>query len=127
MNIQIDIDGTIDKAPVFFRWLTNNLRDSGHKVFIVTSRTSSPMNDAETEKELKGYGITYDKLILSPELKDLDSRRFPPDMDGGEKLYIYKVFTAQDNEVDILFDDCGITTNLFRCYLPDVKVFRLLP
>jgi len=127
MNIQIDIDGTIDKAPVFFRWLTNNLKTSEHKVFIVTSRTSSPMNDAETEKELKGYGIMYDKLVLTPNLKDLDSKRFPSDMNPGAQLYIHKLFTAEDNNIDILFDDCGITTELFRKYLPEVKVFRLLP
>ena len=85
------------------------------------------MNDAETEKELKGYGITYDKLVLTPNLKDLDSKRFLPDMNPGAQLYIHKLFTAEENHIDILFDDCGITTELFRKHLPEVLVFRLLP
>jgi hypothetical protein len=127
MNIQIDIDGTIDKAPEFFQWLTINLRNSGHRVFIITSRTSTPINYAETEKELKDLEVTYDKLVLTPNLKDLDSKRFPADMKPGAQLYIHKLFTAEDNDIDILFDDCGITTELFRKYLPEVKVFRLLP
>lgn len=126
MNIQIDIDGTIDKAPEFFKWLTQSLRASNHKVFIVSSRTTSPQNDKETAKELKEYGVTYDKLVLTPNLKDLDSKRFPPDMNSGAKLYIHKLFTAEDNKIDILFDDCGITTELFRKHRPEVKVFRLL-
>ena len=127
MNIQIDIDGTIDKAPEFFKWLTQSLRASNHKVFIVSSRTTSPQNDKETAKELKEYEVTYDKLVLTPNLKDLDSKRFPTDMNPGAQLYIHKLFTAEDNDTDILFDDCGITTELFRKYLPGVKVFRLLP
>lgn len=81
----------------------------------------------ETAKELKGYGVTYDKLVLTPNLKDLELNRFPPDMNPGAKLYIYKLFTEEDNDIDILIDDCGITTELFRKYLPEIKVFRLLP
>ncbi len=127
MNIQIDIDGTIDKAPDFFQWLTKSLQASKHKVFIVSSRTCSPQNDIETARELWDYGVTYNKLILSPELNNLDLKRIPPDMNPGAKLYIYKLFTAEDNNIDILFDDCGITTELFRKYLPNIKVFRLLP
>jgi hypothetical protein len=127
MNIQIDIDGTIDKAPEFFRWLTQAMRASKHKVFIVSSRTSSPQNDKATSKELKEYGVTYDKLVLTPSLKDLDSKRFPSGMNQGEKLYIYKLFTAEDNDIEVLFDDCGITTELFRKHLPKITVFRLLP
>jgi len=69
----------------------------------------------------------YDMLVLSPELKNLDSKRFPPGMSVGHKLYIHKLFAAEDNGIEILFDDCGITTELFRKHLPEVKVFRFLP
>ena len=127
MIVQIDIDGTIDKAPEFFKWLTENLKEGGYKVLIVTSRTTSPQNDKDTAEEMKKYGVLYDKLILSPNIWDLDIKRFPSDMCSAHKLYIYKLFIAEDNGVDLLFDDCGITTELFRKYLPDVKVFRLLP
>lgn len=126
MNIQIDIDGTIDKAPDFFKWLTHSLRAGKHKVLIVSSRTYSEQNEIETKKELKEYGVTYDRFVLSPQLKDLDKSRFPPNMNQGAKLYIHKLFTAEDNNIDILFDDCGITTELFRKYLPAIKVFRFL-
>ncbi|MCG2710995.1 MAG: hypothetical protein L6416_01500 [Candidatus Omnitrophica bacterium] len=126
MIAQIDIDGTIDKAPEFFKWLTKSLKRDGHKVLIVTSRTTSPENDRETAREIKKYGVVYDRLILSPNIGDLDAKRFPPDMRPAHKLYIYKLFVAEDNAVDTLFDDCGITTELFRKYLPNVKVFKVL-
>ena len=126
MVIQIDIDGTIDKATEFFKWLTNNLHKDGHRVLIVSSRTYSPENQKETINELESYGIIYDKLILTPDLKKLDIKRFPPDMQPAHKIYIYKLFTAEDNNVEIIFDDCGITMELFRKYLPHVKVFRLI-
>jgi hypothetical protein len=48
-------------------------------------------------------------------------------MNQGGKLYIYKLFTAEDNKIEVLFDDCGITTELFRKHLPKITVFRLLP
>jgi hypothetical protein len=127
MVVQIDIDGTIDKAAEFFKWLTHNLRKDGNKVLIVSSRTYSQENEKATIKELMGYGVLYDKLILTPDLKELDVKRFPPDMHPAHKLYIYKLFTAEDNNIEILFDDCGITTDLFRKYLPHIKVFRLIP
>ncbi|MEK6542891.1 MAG: hypothetical protein AABZ44_00420 [Elusimicrobiota bacterium] len=126
MNIQIDIDGTIDEAPGFFRWLTASLKRDGHKVIIVTSRTDSPETRTLTTKELKDWGITYDKLILSPETDKLDPKRLPKDLDWAHKLFIFKVITAQDDDVDILFDDCSITASLFKRYLPQVKIFRFL-
>ena len=79
-----------------------------------------------TADELREWEITYDKLILSPALDDLDSRRFPPGLHPGHKLYVSKLIAAQDHGTEILFDDCGVTAELFRKHLPQVKVFRPL-
>ena len=125
MVIQLDIDGTLDYAPQFFSWLAFALeRDRRHKVLIVSSRTTSPENLKITDRELEEMDIVYDKLILSPALADLDLSRVPPDLPLGQRVYIYKLMAAEDNGTEILFDDCGITTALFRRYLPAVKVFR---
>jgi hypothetical protein len=126
MVIQIDIDGTIDRAPAFFQWITSSLKRDGHRVLIVTSRTHSPQNLRATANELAGLGIVYDSLILTPPPDSLNVRRIPRDMHPAHKLFINKLFAAEDNDVDAVFDDCGITADLFRRYLPEVQVFRVL-
>ena len=126
MVIQIDIDGTIDRAPAFFKWLTISLKKDDHKVLIVTSRTHSPQNRLATADELGSLGIVYDALILSPEPDAINIGRMPRDLHPAHKLFINKIFAAEDNGVDSVFDDCGITADLFRRYLPKVQVFRVL-
>jgi hypothetical protein len=126
MVIQIDIDGTIDRVPAFFRWITGSLKRDGHKVLIVTSRTHSPQNEEATAHELAALGIVCDALILTPAPDALDAKRIPRDLHPAHKLFINKLFAAEDNGVDVVFDDCGITADLFRRYLPQVQVFRVL-
>ncbi len=124
MVIQIDIDGTLDSVPAFFQWFTGSLKKDGHKVLIVTSRTHSPQNRQATIDELIEMNIVYDALIMTPEA--LDPKRIPRDLHPAHKLFINKIWAAEDNGVDAVFDDCGITADLFRRYLPQVQVFRVL-
>ena len=124
MKIQLDIDGTLDRSPGFFRWLSTSLRKDGHDVLIVTSRVESPGNRLATERQLEGWKISYDTLILSPPPDDLDEKKLPKDLHPAHRQFITKVFVARDDKVDILFDDCGITAELFKRYLPKVLVFR---
>jgi hypothetical protein len=124
-TVQIDIDGTITRMPGFYKWLTESLRRDGHSVLIASSRTTSPENDKITAKELAEMGVVYDKMILSPELNNLDKSRLPADMNPGESLYVYKLIVAQDEKTTILIDDCGVTAGLFQRHLPNVEI--LLP
>ena len=124
MIVQIDIDGTITAAPECFAWLTQALRRDGHTVLIVSSRAASPDNLAFSAEELRAFGIVWDKLFLSPAVDDLDPHRLPPFLEPAHRLVVYKLLVAEDHRVDILFDDCSITSELFQRYAPDVKVFR---
>lgn len=126
MVIQLDIDGTLDMAPTFFSWLSKALRRDGHKILVVSSRTTSTANLRDTATELKEMGIIYDMLILSPELDDLDASRFPPGLPRAHQPYISKLMAAEDHGTDVLFDDCGITAQLFLENLPEVTIFRPL-
>ena len=126
MIIQIDIDGTIDAAPTFFSWLTAAARRDGHSIHIVSSRTTSPTNLKATAAELEDTGIVYDKLVLSPDVDDLDPARLPPGLPPAHRIYVYKLIVAEDEGADLLFDDCSITADLFRKHLPRVRVFRPL-
>ena len=124
MIVQLDIDGTIDQAPQFYAWLSQSLRRDGHTVLIVTSRTTSPANVKITAKELRGYGVVYDKLLLSPEVADLDPRRLPPDLHPAHRIFASKLMAAEDHGVQILFDDDGVVAELFQRYLPTVTVLK---
>ena len=126
MIVQIDIDGTITAAPEFFAWLSRALRRDGHTVLVVTSRTTSSENLRFTAEEMRGYSIVFDELILSPAVEDLDPQRLPPGLHPAHRLYVYKLISAEDHGTEVLFDDCTITADLFRKYLPDVMVFRPL-
>ncbi len=124
MIVQIDIDHTITAAPEFFAWLTKALREDGHRILIVSSRTTSPENLRFSAQELRAFGIVFDELHLSPEVTELDPHRLPPGLHPAHRLYVYKLLVAQDHGADYLFDDCGITAELFQRYLPTVTVFR---
>ena len=127
MIVQLDIDGTIDQAPEFFRWLTIALKRDSHQVLIVTSRSTSNENVRITTEEMRDYGIVFDKLLLSPEVDDLDPRRLPHDLPRAHRLYVSKLIAAQDYGTEVLFDDCSITGDLFRKHAPHVQVFRPIP
>lgn len=56
-SLALDLDGTIDESPVFFRWLASNWPG---KVFVITYRNDR----AKAEADLAEHGIEYDELIL---------------------------------------------------------------
>lgn len=120
--VQIDIDGTLDAAPEFFRWMSGSLRRYGHRVLIVSSRVESPECREATLTELKTWGIDFDELLLTPE--ELKPEKNLEGLHPGHRMYAYKVLAAREHGTTILFDDCGITAELFKKYLPEVKVFR---
>ena len=126
MVIEIDIDGTITQAPEFFKHLTNAFRRDGHKIIVATTRVDDQESRDYTTKQLRELGIVYDELVLSPRFEDLDKRRFPAGLGPTHRLYLSKLFAAEDHGVDVLFDDCGITVEVFRKHLPRVQVFQVL-
>ncbi|PIP84780.1 MAG: hypothetical protein COR54_02270 [Elusimicrobia bacterium CG22_combo_CG10-13_8_21_14_all_63_91] len=126
MVVQLDIDGTIDRAPEFFAWMSTALLRDGHRVLVVTSRTTSPENIRLTAEGLRAFGIVYNRLLLSPAVDDLDPGRLPPSLLPTHRLFVYKLIAAQDHGTEILFDDCKITSDIFRRHSPDVRVYRPL-
>ncbi|PQO27599.1 hypothetical protein C5Y96_18910 [Blastopirellula marina] len=61
-SIGIDLDGTIDEAPTFFRLLSH--RWPG-RVFIITFRDDR----TKAEQRLAEFGIRYDELVLVTSLE----------------------------------------------------------
>lgn len=56
-SLGLDLDGTIDEAPLFFRWLAANWPG---KVYIITYRADR----AKAEADVAKHKIEYDELIL---------------------------------------------------------------
>jgi len=125
MNIALDIDGTITKQPKFFAILSRAVRQSGGKVYVVTSRADSAGVRAETQKELKSYGIAYDELFIIP---DAGREQIPcphGDLDWYQKYLWQKVAVCLEHGVAIVFEDDDKVIELFKRYAPDIQVFRV--
>ena len=90
MNIALDVDGTIDKAPEFFSAFSKAMRKDGHKIYIFTSRM--PILESETIQQLEEWDIEYDELVLTYEKRKIAYAR-PRDID-----YAFDDTTSEYNE-----------------------------
>ena len=125
MNIALDIDGTITKQPEFFAILSRGVRAAGGKVFIVTSRANSAGVRAETQKELKSYGIAYDELFIIPDAGRVQIPCPHTDLDWYQKYLWQKVAVCLEHDVAAVFEDDDKVIALFKKYAPDIQVFRV--
>ena len=89
MIVGMDIDDTISRHPDFFSLLSRALVASGHSVIIITVRQGR----ADTERQLRDWGIAYDTLITFP------SEQAPLD------LIAWKARMCADSSIEILFED----------------------
>ena len=64
MNLGLDIDGTIDENPEFFRLLSESW--PGGSVYIITHRVS----DTKARRQLADWGIRFDEVHLSKSSED---------------------------------------------------------
>ena len=125
MNIALDIDGTITKQPEFFAILSRGVWAAGGKVYVVTSRANSAGVRAETQKELKSYGITFDEFFIIP---DAGREQIPcphGDLDWYQKYLWQKVAVCLEHDVTIVFEDDDKVIDLFKAYAPDIQVFKV--
>jgi hypothetical protein len=67
MNVALDIDGSISRRPEFFAVLSRAIRESGGKVFVVTSRSSNAEVERQTRRELRSWGVQFDRLVVIPD------------------------------------------------------------
>ena len=126
MVIQLDIDDTITWAPAFFAWMSHALMRDGHRVRIVTARGRHSAEPAQTEMELRALGITWDELILSEAVPEIDRKELPPDF-PEDLVHLWPKCRATMKDLpDLVFDDSVAVSALFSRYLPDVRVIRPL-
>lgn len=126
MNIALDIDGTITRRPEFFAVMSQAVRASGGKVYIVTSRSNTDDVRSQTRLELKSYGVQYDDLITIP---DSAQDRIPcphSDLDWYQQYLWQKVSVCMDSDVAVVFEDDPKVIELFGKYATSIQVFRVI-
>lgn len=79
MILGLDLDGTIDECPLFFRHLSNSWQGP---VFVVTYRLDQRMAEEYAIK----FGVRFDRLFLAKSLED-------------------KARIIVENKIDYFFDD----------------------
>ena len=124
MNVGIDIDGTITRAPELFAILSRAVRAAGGRVYIVTSRADAPGVREATRRELKGYGVEWDELVIIPDGKD----RIPcphEELDWYRKYLWQKVCICLERNVSVVFEDDAKVIDLFKRFAPGIVAFHL--
>ena len=124
VNIALDIDGTITAMPEFFATLSRAVRMAGGKVYVVTSRSNAPDVRDVTRRELKGYGVEYDELVIIHDGKD----RIPcphGELDWYSAYLWQKVAVCIDRGVDVVFEDDQKVVDLFGRFAPGIRVFHV--
>lgn len=93
MRWLIDVDGVITTNPGFWSYWTYHLAKNGHKVFVLTARNPSRVN--ETIGQLAKWNICCDKIITMPDI-------LPRDL---LTQWEWKVKEAKKSKADVWVDD----------------------
>jgi hypothetical protein len=126
INLGLDIDGTITRAPEFFSLLSRSTRRQRGKVHVVSSRSDEPDVRAATLIELAEYGIELDALYLLPD-KNIAQTTCPhAALDWYQKFIWQKVDYSLKHDIHVFFDDEEKVLELFARYAADTRVFRAL-
>ena len=118
MKIAIDHDGTCMLHPLLYRQLMDSFRAAGHRVGIITGRSTETQQ--EDMARLKRHGFTFDffwnsAMMNEEEISLLEKIRDGKfQMDRDTVCCHFKARICEENDVDILFDDNADTIRLFQ-------------
>jgi len=99
LKIGIDLDDCITYCPVFFKVMTNTIKNLA-EIHIITNREQTPESEANTRNDLDNLEIHYHHLVVTADKAD----------------YITK------NGINVYFDD----TDEYFLELPEsVTVFKI--
>ena len=124
INLGLDIDGTITDAPEFFCFLSNCVKNSGGRVYIVTSRDGSPKFRKISIDEVRSYGVVFDDIYFTPNFVDEVFLSPPPELSWYEVVQWHKVWFCLEKGVNVFFDDDLLVVKLFEKYAPGIRIFH---
>lgn len=105
MNIGIDIDGTLNKYPEFFRWLIDKVREDGGKVYLITGLGNSGVPKRIDRLIEKGFDFT-DVEVINTSLYNNEERALIGKIENNEEIVgRFKQRMCKEFGVDFMFDD----------------------
>ena len=109
----LDIDDTITAWPAQFSAMSNEARQLGIRVVIITSR--SEQGRRETVGELNELGIHFDALRFLPAMSWANEHCPHRHLNWYQRWLWYKIRIAEEEGVTHLFDDDAVfKTNIFN-------------
>jgi hypothetical protein len=85
VNVAVDVDGTIDAAPVETQSMCAALKAAGHTVYVITGIEEDFVTQQDvTDKQgyLKSLGFTaYDSIYVCPQPHDTNKAQLIKDLD----------------------------------------------
>lgn len=111
MHIAVDLDGTLDAAPVQFQGLLSALKAAGHTVTVLTGAVvvagkPVPQDVISAKKsQLNQIGMSevYNQLVVLPQ--NPKNAKVGKSKDGDLDLHDAKAEWLQNNHVDIFIDN----------------------
>lgn len=105
MNIGIDIDGTLNKYPEFFRWLIDKVREDNGKVYLITGLGNSGVPKRIDRLIEKGFDFT-DVEVINTSLYNDEERALIGKVESNEEIVgRFKQRKCKELGVQIMFDD----------------------
>lgn len=120
--ISLDIDDTISVFPGYFAKLSHKTYLDCGQIIINSSRSETPQSRLETEEQLKGWGIQYDKLYLFRSLDEVEHLCPHPEFNWDKKYLWQKIHHCRMAGALTHYDDDNNVIELFKLYAPDIKV-----
>lgn len=105
MNIGIDIDGTLNKYPEFFRWLIDKVREDNGKVYLITGLGNSGVPKRIDRLIEKGFDFT-DVEVINTSLYNEEERALIGKIEDNEEIVgRFKQRKCVELSIDFMFDD----------------------
>jgi hypothetical protein len=121
MNIGIDIDGTLNKYPEFFRWLIDLTRKDGGRVYLITGLGRSGVPKRLDRLIEKGFDFT-DVEVINTSLYNGDERALIGKVENNEEIVgRFKQRMCVELDVDFMFDDMASIHRQFG----DIPIFEV--
>ncbi len=118
LRLGLDIDGTITADPKLFAEICTHCRESGGQVHIVTARSEA--GRAETVKEMRDYGLAFDKLHFIGEFSRANEVCPHTELDWFKRYLWQKVEYARQVGLMHFVDDDPKVLSLFAAYAPGI-------
>ena len=124
LDLGIDIDGVITASPEFFASLSNQRRQEGGRVHIVSSRSDNLETRRATLNELGALGIVFDQLYLLPSIEIAQKCCPLSSLNWYQKYLWQKIDYCIKHGIGHFYDDDAKVVELFQMIAPEIRIIH---